>query len=59
MYKIKGKADSKHVTSAMQVDGLITYIQHSKICVQEATSQYNRTSDWLDKALLCKNHIIY
>ena len=33
MYWIMGEAGCKHVKSAMQGDGTITYIQHSKICL--------------------------
>ena len=46
MYKIMGDAGSKHVISAIQGDDMITYIQHSKMCVQEITSQNNGISDW-------------
>ena len=41
-----GQAGSKHVISAMQGDSMITYVQCSKMCYQEATSQYNGISDW-------------
>ena len=40
-----GEAGSKHVLSAMQGDGTITYVRQSKICVQEISSQYNGISD--------------
>ena len=33
IYRIMGKAGYKHVISEMQGDGMITYIQHSKMCV--------------------------
>ena len=39
------EAGSKSVISVMQGDSTITYIQHSKICVQEVTSQYKGISD--------------
>ena len=41
-----GKAGGNHVISAMQGDSTIAYIQHSKMCVQEVTTQYNGTNDW-------------
>ena len=41
-----GEAGGKHVISAMQGDSMITYIQHSKMCIQEVTTQYNGISDW-------------
>ena len=40
------EAGSKHVISAMQGDSTINYIQYSKMCIQEVTTQYNGTSDW-------------
>ena len=43
---IMGEAGGKHVISAMQVDSMITYIQHSKLCIQEVTTQHNGISDW-------------
>ena len=46
MYRITGEADGKHVISAMQGDGTITYIQHSKMCVQKFATQYNGIHDW-------------
>ena len=46
MYKTTGEAGSKCIISAMQGDGMITYVQHSKMCVQEVTSQYDGISDW-------------
>ena len=46
-----GEAGSKHVISTTQGDGTITYIGHSKICIQEVTSQYNGISDWYSSAL--------
>ena len=46
MYGIMGEACSKCVFSALQGDSMITYIQHSKMCVQEVTTQYNGISDW-------------
>ena len=46
MYRIINEADPRHIISTMQNDSTITYIQHSKICVQEVTSQYNKISDW-------------
>ena len=45
MYRIIGEADSKYVISAMQGDSMITYVQHSKICIQEVITQYNGISD--------------
>ena len=41
-----GEAGSKHVISAMQGDGTITYMQHSKMCIWKVISQYNGISDW-------------
>ena len=41
----------------MQGDGTITYILHSKMYIQKATSQYNETSDWEDETLLYRNYI--
>ena len=41
-----GEAGGKHVISAMQGDSMITYIQHSKMCVQKVTTQYNGICDW-------------
>ena len=41
-----GEAGSKCIISAIQGDGMITYVQHSKMCIQEFTFQYNRISDW-------------
>ena len=52
-----GEAGGKHVISATQGDSTITYIQYSKICAQEVTSQDNGISDWQDKTFLCKNNI--
>ena len=52
-----GEAGNKHVINAMQGDGTSTYIQHTKMCIQKVTSQYNGISDWQDKALLCENYI--
>ena len=46
MYRIMGEAGGKCVISTMQGNSMITYIQHSKVCVQEVTTQYNGTSDW-------------
>ena len=46
MYRIMGEAGSKCIISAMQANGMITYVQHSNIFVQEVTSQYNRIGDW-------------
>ena len=46
MYRIMGEAVSKCVISIMQGDGTITYIQHSKIYVQEVITQYNGISGW-------------
>ena len=40
-----GEAGSKHVISAIQGDGTITHIQHSKIYVQKVTSKYNGIND--------------
>ena len=40
-----GEAGSKLLISATQGDGMITYIQHSKIYVQEVTSYYNGIVD--------------
>ena len=45
MYRITCEAGGKHVISAMQDDSIITYVQHSKIYVQEVTSQYDGISD--------------
>ena len=45
MYRIMSEAGGKHVISAMQGDSTITYIQHSKMCVQEVTSRYDGISD--------------
>ena len=53
-----GEAGGKRVISAMQGDSKITYVLHSKMYVQEVTSQYDGISDWQDKTLLCKNVII-
>ena len=44
--RIMGEAGSKHVISATQGDGTITYIHYSKMCVQEVTTQYNGIHDW-------------
>ena len=41
-----GEAGGKHVISIMQGDSMITYIQHSKMCVQKVATQYNGISDW-------------
>ena len=41
MYRIMGEAGDKCVISTMQGDSTITDIQHTKICVQEVTTQYN------------------
>ena len=41
MHRVKGEASNKHAISVMQGDGMITYVQHSKMCVQKVTSQYN------------------
>ena len=46
MYRIIGETSSKRVISAMQDNSIITYIQRSKMCVQEVTTQYNGISDW-------------
>ena len=46
IYRITGEIGSKHVISAMQGDGMMTYIQHSKMCVQKIASQYDGISDW-------------
>ena len=58
MYRIMGEAGGKHVISAMQGDSTVAYVQHSKMCVQEITSQYDGISDGQDKTLLCKNYIL-
>ena len=58
MYRIMGEAGIKHIISAMQGYGIITYIQYNRICVQEAISQYYGIGNWQDKTLLYKNHII-
>ena len=39
------EAGSQHVISAMQGDGIITYIQNSKMYIQKVTFQYNGISD--------------
>ena len=44
-YRIIGEAGGKHVISKMQGDSVVTYVQHSKMCVQEVTSQYNGISN--------------
>ena len=46
MYNIMGEAGGKYIISAMQGDITITYIQHSIMCIQEVTTQYNEISDW-------------
>ena len=46
MYRIMGEAGNKWVISAMQGDGMIIYVQHSKMYIQEVNSQYNELSDW-------------
>ena len=46
IYKIAGEADGKHVINTTQGDSTITYIQHSKMCIQEVTTQYNGINDW-------------
>ena len=56
VYRIMGGAGSKCVISTTQGDSMINYVQHSKMCVQEATSQYDGISDWQDKTLLCKKN---
>ena len=56
--RITGEASGKHVISTTQGDSMITYVQYSKTCVQEATSQYDEISDWQGKRLLSKNNII-
>ena len=45
MYRIMSEAGSKHVISTMQGNSMVTYIQHSKMCIQEVTSQYDGISD--------------
>ena len=52
-----GGAGGKRVISTMQGDSMITYIHHSKMCVQEVTNQYNGICDWQDKMLLCEYYI--
>ena len=44
--RIIGKAGGKHIISTMQGNSTITYIQHSKMCVQKNTTQYNGKRDW-------------
>ena len=46
MCRIMGEAGSKNLINTMQDDGMITYIQNSKMCVQKATSQYKGISDY-------------
>ena len=46
MYQIMVDAGSKLVISAMQGDGTIAYVQHSKMFVQKVSSQCNGISDW-------------
>ena len=58
MYRIMVKAGGKHIISTTQGDSRITYVQYSKMCIQEVTSQYDGISDWQDKTLLCKNDIL-
>ena len=57
MYRIIDEAGNKYRISKMQGDGTITYILHSKMYIQKATSQYNETSDWEDETLLYRNYI--
>ena len=52
MYKNISEVGGKHVISAMQGDSIITYIQDSKMCIQEVTTQYYGICDWQDKTLL-------
>ena len=58
IYRIIAEASSKHVISAIQGDTMITYIQLSKMCVQEVTTQYNGISDWYDKTWLCEYNTV-
>ena len=40
----------------MKGNGTITYIQHSKMCIQKVSSQYNGIGDWKEKTLLCEDY---
>ena len=46
MYRIMGDAGSKHVVSATQGNGMIIYIEYSKMYISEVTCQYYERSDW-------------
>ena len=46
MYRIIDKAGSEHIVSTMQGNSVITYVLHSKMCIQKLSCLYNRTSDW-------------
>ena len=41
-----GEAGNKHLISAMQGKGSITYVQYSKMYIQKDTSQYTGINDW-------------
>ena len=57
MYRIMGEAGREHIISSMQGDHAAIYIHHSRVCIQKASSQHDRVSDWEEKALLCESNI--